>query len=764
MAAGIVLVLAATTAPPAFPADVVEAPQPGAGVYTVVLATPPAAPYTGGASGFGGADGTRPAPRSREAQSHRQLLAGRQQALLARIGSPRTLYRYTTALNGFTARLTAAQVQELRADDSVLTVRADRRVQAATTGTPRLLGLTGRRGAWARSGGPARAGRGVVVGVLDTGIWPENPSFRGRPRVPTIPGFRGACQPGEGWSRTTCNSKVVSARYFHQGVSQKTTGIVDEDYLSPRDGEGHGSHTAATAAGNHRVPVTVEGDRLGRVSGMAPAARIAVYKVLWSVRDPGDGAVRSTGMESDLVAAIDRAVRDGVDVLSMPVTSTGDGDRFDDPSDLALLRAAAAGVFVAAAAGNQGPGARTVTNDAPWLTTTAAVTTHHYRGTLVLGDGRRYVGAMVSNRAVPRRRLVYAGDIPAPGVPAEAAALCAPGSLDALRARGRVVVCDRGTYPRNLKGLEVRRAAGAGMVLVNIAVDEPLNEDVQSVPTVHLGARQGTAVRRYARTPSARAALAPGGRDRTAQPRIADFSSRGPAVAGDGDLVKPDLAAPGSSILAAVAPPFKLGRRWELLSGTSMASAHIAGLAALVRSHRPGWSPMAVKSSMMTTASGLRGRYAPFVKGAGQVNARRFLDPGLVLDSRVGEWRRFLAGQRGSTGAGAPGGARPLDASALNLPSIAIGDLVGRRAIVRRVTNVTGRWERYTVSSAGLPGIAVRPRARRVWVGPGRTRTISVTFTATRTARFHRFVGGRLVLRGSRGHVVRLPVAVRARG
>ncbi len=762
---GVAMALAMTATPPPSAARLVEAaPSPPDDVYTVVLAAPPAARYAGGGSGSGRVDGTVSSARSRQVRSYRQMITGRQQALLARIGGPPTLYRYTTALNGFTARLTAAQVQQLRTEESVLSVRPDRRVRPATTHTPRLLSLTGRRGVWSRNGGAARAGRGVVVGVLDTGIWPENPSFRGRPGVPRVPGFRGACRPGEAWSRATCGSKIVSARHFLRGVSQAPAGIADEDYLSPRDGDGHGSHTAAIAAGRAGVAVSVEGDRLGRASGMAPAAKIAVYKVLWKVRDPASGILSSEGAESDVVAAIDQAVRDGVDVLNLSGTSDpADPESFTDPVNLALMNAAAAGVFIAAAAGNFGPGRATVRNLAPWVTTAAASTTHLYRGgAVVLGDGRRYVGAMVSNRVVPQRRLVFAGDVPAAGAPAEQAALCAPGSLSVARVSGRIVVCDRGTYPRNLKSIEVRRAGGVGMVLVNVAPDESLDQDVHAVPTVQLDVRSGASVRGYARYGLARARLDPAARDRAAAPRIAEFSARGPAVAGGGDVLKPDLAAPGSSVLAAVAPPFKLGRRWELLSGTSMASAHVAGLAALIRSYRPRWSPMAVKSAMMTTASDVRGPRHPFLQGAGQVRPRRFLNPGLVLDSRVDEWQRFLAGQEGTTAPGVPAGTRPTDANALNLASIAIGDLDGSRTVTRRVRSVSGRGERYTVSSAGLPGITVRPRARRIWVGPGRVGTVRTTFVATSSARFGTFVAGRLVLRGDRGHRVRLPVTVRA--
>jgi hypothetical protein len=724
----------------------------------VVLTQAPAASYTGGLQSY-----RRTSPRAGQQLDaraphvlrYRQLLSRRQDALLARIGSPRTLYRFTTAVNGFSARLTSAQVLTLRKDASVLTVSADRRVQASTVHSPQFLGLTGPRGVWQRNGGAARAGAGVVVGVIDTGIWPENPSFRGTADVPRVAGFHGACQAGERFTTKTCNSKVVSARFFNRVISAEYD-IAADDYLSPRDGGGHGSHTGSTAAGGHGVDVTIEGQHLGRASGMAPAAKIAVYKALWNLSTGEEG----TGSDGDIVAAIDQAVRDGVDVINYSIGSDEPGEQFTDPTNIAFMNAAAAGIFVAASGGNTGPGASTVGNVAPWLTTAAASTSFLYQGAVVLGNGRRYVGAMVSDRSVSRRSLVYAGDIGASGVSADDARLCAAGALDPARARARIVVCDRGVYDRVAKSVEVRRAGGAGMVLANV---DPagVDADFHSLPTVHLDPPGATAVRAYARTPGATASLDATGRDGTRVPQVASFSSRGPVVAGAGDIVKPDIAAPGVSIVAAVAPPSNRGHRWDLYSGTSMSAPHIAGLAAFIAGRRPAWSPMAVKSAMMTTAYNLRGSHGPFAQGAGHVNPRRFLNPGLVFDSRASDWLGFLAGQGVVSGDGTPVSSRPIDGSALNVPSIGIGDLVGQRTIYRKVTNVTDRWERYTISSSGLPGISVDPRTPTVLVGPHSTRTFAVTFTVTDALHFDRFVSGTLVLRGGRGHVVRLPVSIR---
>ena len=210
-----------------------------------------------------------------------------------------------------------------------------------------LLGLDGPGGVWAAHGGPENAGRNVVIGVVDTGIWPDNPSFTGLPqRTPGtaghLPGFHGACDAAQEWTAEDCNDKVVSARWFVKGFGEEN--VATAEYLSPRDGTGHGSHVASTAAGDNGVRVEVDGQRFGTTSGMAPAARLAVYKACWTAPDPTqDGCTTA-----DTVAAVDQAVADGVDVLNYSVSGS---DRLDDSVERAFLGATAAGVFVATSAG-----------------------------------------------------------------------------------------------------------------------------------------------------------------------------------------------------------------------------------------------------------------------------------------------------------------------------------------------------------------------------------------------------------------------------
>ena len=720
-------------------------PAPAPGTYIVVLNNAPSAAREG--LGYDS--------RSASTRQYEARLRAEQDAVLDRVGNPSTLYRYTTTVNGFSAELTSDEVVALRKDRAVLSVQRSEQVTADTVHTPKFLGLSGPHGQWAQHGGFAKAGEDVVVGVLDTGIWPENPSFKAdQPAVGAVPGFHGICQPGEKWRRATCNSKVVSARYYDRGISSSEE-ITDADYLSPRDGVGHGSHTTATAAGNHGIDVHIEGQAFGDASGMAPAARIAVYKVLWEVAGhEGSG----TGDESDIVAAIDQSVRDGVDVINYSIGSTGGGDPFTDASNLAFMNAATAGVFVAASAGNDGA-TSTVGNNAPWETTTAASTSYLYQGAVRLGNGDSYVGAMVSDDNVPRSDLVYSGDIAADGADQEEAELCGPDTLDDAAADGTIVVCDRGIFDRVAKSAEVARAGGIGMVLTNVTTNST-DADFHAVPTVHLDVPDADAVRDYAQTNGATARIDASGADDTAVPQIAGFSSRGPAVPGEGDILKPDIAAPGVSIVAAVAPPSNEGRRWDLYSGTSMASPHIAGLAAFIHALRPRWSPMMIKSAMMTTAYNLQGNHHPFAQGAGHVQPRRFLQPGLVLDARGSDWMNFLSGQGVTQGNGDPLTPNPIDASNLNQPSIAIGDMAGSQTVRRTFTNVTGTTETYAISTRGLTGLEVDGPSE-VTVPAGREKKVAWTFTATDDANMARYTIGKVVLTGDNGHVVRLPVAIR---
>jgi hypothetical protein len=227
-------------------------------------------------------------------------------------------------------------------------------------------------------------------------------------------------------------------------------------------------------------------------------------------------------------------------------------------------------------------------------------------------------------------------------------------------------------------------------------------------------------------------------------PAVARFSARGPVPGGD--VLKPDLTAPGVGVLGAVAPPSDSGRSWDLASGTSTSAPHIAGLAAFVMALRPGWSPAQVRSAMMTTAFDLAGRPGPLAQGAGHVDPSRFLDPGLVFDTPPAAWQRVLTGRS--------------SVRDVNAPSVAVGGLIGPTTITRRITNVARSSESYAVRVAGLRGVDVQAFPATVRLAPGQSRTVRLRITARPSVPVDRVVAGWLVWRGDR-HRVRIPVSVR---
>lgn len=742
------------------------------GLYVVTLIEQPAAVYAGGVPGFRATrarsgqrfDRTRPA-----VVSYQERLREAQDRLLESVGNPEVRYRFTTALNGFAAELDSTQVKELRVTKGVALVEKSSMLKIDTVETPGFLGLAG---AWAQAGGPDKAGKGIVIGIIDSGIWPENPSFAGLPsesndgsRQPR--GFHGGCATGTQWDAADCNSKVISARYFLKGFGQQN--VAKSEYLSPRDGSGHGSHTASIAAGNHDVAVRIDGQDFGEASGMAPAARIAAYKVCWAAPDPDDDGCAT----ADAVAAIDQAVADGVDVINYSVSGaqtahTGPKDMVADSVGLAFLNASASGVVVVASAGNNGPGPGAVGHSSPWVTTVGASNHEVHQGSVVLGDGvsahagKSFPGAMVSDEEVDSRRIVLAEDVAVPGVSRDEARICKIGSLDTTRVQDTIVVCDRGKTARVDKSAAVALAGGVGMILVNVAADD-VDADFHSVPAVHVDVATGQEIKSYVSEEGdeATARIDPDGVDDAAVPQIAEFSSRGPSLASNGDILKPDIAAPGVSIMAAVAPASNSGRLWDLYSGTSMSSPYVAGLAAFIRGVHPDWSPARIKSAMMTAADDLRGDAGPFDQGSGQINPEASLDPGLVFDANVADYLAYLAGQGFTYSDGSPVSDNALAASDLNLPSIAVGSLVGGATVTRRVTNVSDRTETFNAQIDAIAGVTatVKP-SRALTLAPGESARITITFEANQEASPGKYAEGALTLTGLTRQLV-LPIVIK---
>jgi subtilisin family serine protease len=750
--------------------------QTAAATYIVQLSDDPVVAYSGELAGYKAtapAKGQKVNPNANDVKKYVAYLNGKHADAAAAVGAEK-FYDYAFTFNGFAAKMSEAQAAKLATLPGVAAVSKDELQQPTTSTTPSFLGLDNpSNGLWKQVGGPAKAGENVIVGIVDTGIWPEHPSFSDQKDYvfrtgssgkrtlaygPAPAGWTGTCQSGEQFSQDHCTNKLIGARYFLSGFGH--FGIIKSDYKSARDADSHGSHTAGTAAGNYGVKATGPAASLGTVSGMAPRARIAAYKVCWN-GDAGGCA------NSDSMAAIDQAVADGVDVINFSISGTS--TNFRDPVEIAFLFAARAGVFVAASAGNSGPDASTVAHPSPWITTVAAST--HSRpneATLTLGDGATYTGAS-ANVKPTTGPLVNSTAVGAAGASASAVALCYPGSLDPAKAGGKIVVCDRGTIARTDKSRAVQMAGGIGMVLANTGPGS-LNADLHYVPTIHIDEVDGADVKAYAATTGATATIGAVSSTPSPAPKMAAFSSRGPLRGASGNLLKPDVTAPGVDVLAAVSPDS--GREFDLLSGTSMSSPHVAGLAALLRQAKPAWSPAAMKSALMTTAyDTLDGDV--FAQGAGHVQPNAATDPGLVYDAGWSEYLGFLceaapaifrnpaATCASLANAGVP--TRVLDH---NVPSIAVGSLAGVETVKRTVTNVGTAAATYTASVSGLEGVTATVSPDSLTLSPGQSASFTVRLVAQSNASYGEYTSGALTwsdgAHSVRSPIVAKPVAVAA--
>jgi subtilisin family serine protease len=765
-------------------ADLTASPN---GVYIVQMVDNPVVAYEGGINGLKATapgNGQKIDPNSPKVANYVAYLDGKHDQALSRAGGGQKLYDYTYSFNGFAALLSLDQAKALATVEGVLRVTPDELQQLDTSSTWKFLELNAPGGLWDQLGGVANAGEGMIIGIVDSGVWPESLSFADRvdkqdgspsydPAAKLvyhqIPGWHGKCIPGEEFNASMCNQKLIGAQYFNAAWGGNA-GIDAQrpwEFNSARDYNGHGTHTSSTAGGNHNVQPTGPAAVFGPISGMAPRARIAMYKALWSLEDGS----QASGYTSDLTAAIDQAVADGVDVISYSIS--GSTTDFLYPVMVSFLYAARAGIFVSCSAGNSGPTSSTVAHAGPWVTTVAAGT--HNRsavGSVTLGDGATYTGASVAAMEVsaPLIDSINAG---LAGADPTQVALCyssldGGNVLDPAKVTGKIVVCDRGVTARVNKSLAVYEAGGVGMILLN-PTPNTLNADFHSVPTVHLQNTDYAAVHAYAATPDPTATIHQATIDyNTPAPYTASFSSRGPLRAGAGDLLKPDVMAPGVDILAAVSPASGGGLSFNLLSGTSMSAPHVAGVAALLKQAHPDWSPMMVKSALMT--SGYDVLDGPdtnpsviFSQGAGHIRPNGAVDPGLVYNAGWNDWLAFLCGTTTGVGpatcAALAGMGYSLDPSDYNVASIAIGALAGTQTVTRKVTNVGAGAATYTAAYTGMGGLTVAISPSSLTLNPGESGTFAVTFTRTDAA-LNTYTGGQLTWSDGT-HDVRIPMVVR---
>ncbi|KAJ7964575.1 Cucumisin [Quillaja saponaria] len=615
------------------------------------------------------------------------------------------LHSYKKSFNGFVVKLREEEVHKMTGMDGVVSVFPNTKNQLHTTRSWDFMGFS-------EQVKTTKIESDIIIGVLDTGIWPESDSFSDEGFGPAPRKWKGDCH------NITCNNKLIGAKYF------RSDGLFGEnDVVSPRDSNGHGTHTASTAAGSLVSSASLFGLGKGTARGGVPSARIAVYKICWS-----DGC-----HDADILAAFDEAIADGVDIISLSVGATTHQHYFNNSIAIGSFHAMRNGILTSCSAGNNGPELATTTNISPWSLSVAASTTDRkFLTKLQLGNHKTYKGVSINtfNLKGEMYPLIYAGNAPntSGGFNRSISRLCLPNSLDEDLVKGKMVLCDAFLGATDIEFL----SGAAGAIMRSSAPKDSASSF--ALPATHLTVETGLNIFSYinsTRNPTATILKTNVGND-TLAPYVAAFSSRGPNLITP-NILKPDISAPGVDILAAWSPispvsGFEGDKRvaqFNIISGTSMACPHVTGAAAYVKSFHPKWSPAAIKSALMTTATPMSAELNPdaeFAYGAGHIDPIKAVTPGLVYNASEIDYIKFLCGQgydtkklRLVTGdASSCSEVRNQTVWNLNYPSFALltkPSISFNRTFHRTVTNVGSKISTYRA-------LVIAPSGLKIYVTP----------------------------------------------
>ncbi|XP_045788214.1 subtilisin-like protease SBT3 [Trifolium pratense] len=563
--------------------------------------------------------------------------------------SSKIIYTYNNVMNGFSANLSPEEHEALKISPGYISSIPDLSLKLDTTHSPKFLGLNPYKGAWPASD----FGKDVIVGVIDTGVWPESESFNDKGMTKMPSNWKGQlCQFENTNNSSLCNKKLIGARYFNKGFLAKYPNISRTIVNTTRDTSGHGTHTSSIAAGSRVDGASFFGFANGTAMGIASLSRVAMYKAVWG---PNEDMV-----VSDIIAAIDTAISDGVDVLSMSF-SYDNVPLYKDGIAIATFAAMEKGIFVSASAGNDGPSFNTMkSNGIPWETIVAASTLdREFHGNLTLGNGVSVTGFSIypGKFSTSNFRIVFMG-------------MC-DNVKKLIKVKSKIVVCEfnNGTFDNLVKPIQnliAAKVVGSVLITNTLQIDEFSLSSAIPFPSIIINPKNGEIVKDFIKRTSYSSSIAKMSFKITSfdvrpAPSVDIYSSRGPSK-NCPYVLKPDITGPGTSILAAWPTnipvfdfvSYKFFNKFNIASGTSMSCPHIAGVAALLKGAHGDWSPAAIRSAIMTTSDifdntkehitdiGTGNKATPLALGAGHVNPNRALDPGLIYDAGVQDYVNLL--------------------------------------------------------------------------------------------------------------------------